>query len=108
MLTLTFALLSPKADFRVFFFAFYGQRSVTAAWATRSPWSIFSPFFAFDPLGESPVCENLFSPKKYAENKYFFFNEKKLIFLLLRLLLFTHFWESPVRENLFPPIFWYN
>ena len=28
--------------------------------------------------------------------------------LLLRLLLFTHFGESPVRENLFPPIFWHN
>ena len=30
------------------FFTFYGQRSVTAAWATRSPWSIlkiFNPFF---------------------------------------------------------------
>ena len=29
-------------------------------------------------------------------------------FFLLRLLLFTHFGESPVRENLFPPIFWHN
>ena len=28
--------------------------------------------------------------------------------LFLRLLLFTHFGESPVRENLFPPIFWHN
>ena len=27
---------------------------------------------------------------------------------LLRLLLFTHFGESPVREHLFPPIFWHN
>ena len=26
----------------------------------------------------------------------------------LRLLLFTHFRESPVCENLFPPIFWHN
>ena len=26
------------------FSAFYGQRSVTAAWATRSPWSIFSSY----------------------------------------------------------------
>ena len=26
----------------------------------------------------------------------------------LRLLLLTHFGESPVRENLFSPIFWYN
>ena len=29
-------------------------------------------------------------------------------FFFLRLLLFTHFGESPVRENLFPPIFWHN
>ena len=32
------------------FSAFYGQRSVTAAWATRSPWSIikaFVPHFSF-------------------------------------------------------------
>ena len=36
---------------------------------------------------------------------FFFF----LLFLfLLRLLLFTHSGESPVRENLFPPIFWHN
>ena len=27
---------------------------------------------------------------------------------LLRLLLLTHFGESPVCENLFPPIFWHN
>ena len=26
----------------MFFSTFYGQRSVTAAWATRSPWSIYS------------------------------------------------------------------
>ena len=28
--------------------------------------------------------------------------------LLFRLLLLTHFGESPVRENLFPPIVWHN
>ena len=37
---------------------------------------------------------------------YFFLSF--FLFLLLRLLLFTHFGESPVRENLFPPIFWHN
>ena len=31
---------TKKTDFRAFFSTFYGQRSVTAAWATRSPWSI--------------------------------------------------------------------
>ena len=35
---------------------------------------------------------------------YFFF----LSFFFLPLLLFTHVGESPVRENLFPPIFWHN
>ena len=29
-------------------------------------------------------------------------------FFSLRLLLFTHFGESPVCENLFPQIFWHN
>ena len=31
-----------------------------------------------------------------------------LSFSLLRLLLLTHFGESPKAENLFPPIFWHN
>ena len=31
-----------------------------------------------------------------------------LFFFLLHLLLFTHFGESPVTENLFPLIFWHN
>ena len=35
---------------------------------------------------------------------FFFF----FFFFFLRLLLFTHFGESPVRENLFSPIFWHN
>ena len=33
-----------KTDFSDVFSAFYGQRSVTAAWATRSPWSIVLNF----------------------------------------------------------------
>ena len=39
---------------------------------------------------------------------YFFLLSFFFFFFLLRLLLFTHFGESPVRENLFPPIFWHN
>ena len=31
-----------------------------------------------------------------------------ILFLFLRFLLFTHFGETPVTENLFPPIFWHN
>ena len=41
-------------------------------------------------------------------SSFFFFFLLFLLFLFLRLLLFTHFGESPVRENLFPPIFWHN
>ena len=40
---------------------------------------------------------------------YFFSSFSFLFsFFLLRLLLFTHFGESPVRENLFSPIFWHS
>ena len=31
-----------------------------------------------------------------------------LFSFFLRLLLFIHFGETSVRENLFPPIFWHN
>merc|ERR1712106_1099064 len=50
-------------------------------WRTKRSWPLFSPTFFF----------------------FFFF-----FFFFLRLLLFTHFGESPVRENLFPPIFRHN
>ena len=36
-----FIFLRKKGDFSDVFSAFYGQRSLTAAWATRSPWSIY-------------------------------------------------------------------
>ena len=35
-----FIFLRKKGDFLDVFSAVYGQRSVTAAWANRSPWSI--------------------------------------------------------------------
>ena len=44
---LNFIFLRKKGDFSDVFSAFYGQRSVTAAWATRSPWSIFGNFYYF-------------------------------------------------------------
>ena len=31
-----------------------------------------------------------------------------LLSFSIRLLLFTHFGETPEAENLFPPIFWHN
>ena len=37
---LTQAFYGKKKWFSGVFSSFYGQRSVTAAWATRSPWSI--------------------------------------------------------------------
>ena len=39
-----FIFLRKKNVFSGRFSAFYGQRSVTAAWPTRSPWSIDSNF----------------------------------------------------------------
>ena len=39
-----FFFLKKKRGFFGRFSAFYGQRSVTAAWATRSPWSILLVF----------------------------------------------------------------
>ena len=40
-----FSFFKKKRWFFGRFSDFYGQRSVTAAWATRSPWSIFLLFF---------------------------------------------------------------
>ena len=64
-----------------FHFRFWSRRACVRHpwWRTKRSWPLFSPTF-------------------------FFFS----FFFLLRLLLFTHFGESPVRENLFPPIFWHN
>ena len=42
-----------KADFLAVFSAFYGQRPVTAAWATRSPWSIVS--YDLTKTGDKPL-----------------------------------------------------
>ena len=50
-----FIFLRKKGDFSDDFSAFYGQRSVTAAWATRSPWSIFLRLLLLTHFGETPV-----------------------------------------------------
>ena len=50
-----FIFLRKKCDFPDVLSASYGQRSVTAAWATRSPWSIllvFSPFLQVFTFGD--------------------------------------------------------
>ena len=40
---------------KLIFERFYGQRSVTAAWATRSPWSIFLRLLLLTHFGETPI-----------------------------------------------------
>ena len=45
-----FYFLKKKRGFFVRFSAFYGQRSVKAFWATRSPWSIGIFFFFSQPV----------------------------------------------------------
>ena len=64
------ACMQKKADFQVFFSSFYGQRSVTAAWATPSPWSIIififlrkkMNFLQFFPLFTTSVWSRLPGP----------------------------------------------
>ena len=50
-------------------------------WRTKRSWPLFSPTFFF----------------------FSFFS-----FFFLRLLLLTHLGETPLSENLFPPIFWHD
>ena len=84
------------------FSTFYSQRSVTAAWATRSPWSIFwvnyiflrkkgdfsDVFSAF--YGQRSVTAALATRSPWSISLSFF--------LLLCLLLFTHFGDTPDAE----------
>ena len=53
--------LRKKTDFLAFFPTIYGQRSVMAAWPTRSPWSILFRLLLLTHFGESPMCEIIFS-----------------------------------------------
>ena len=114
--------LRKKGDFSDVFFAFYGQRSVTAARATRSPWSIALISYPVDetfsnltwrlfsilaqaacvrhaclraPCVAWPLLSPLFSLSFF------------LSLFLLRFLLLTHFGESPMCEIIFHPIFWH-
>ena len=71
-------------------------------------------------FGETPVSENLLAQAACVRHACLrapcvawplllpSFSLSLSSFFSLRLLLFTHFGESPVRENLFPPIFWHN
>ena len=61
-----FMFLQKNSEFSAVFSVFYGQRSVTAAWATRSPWSIPAIFCSRKPgptlvlgknmVGIFPLC----------------------------------------------------
>ena len=132
------------------FFTFYGQRSVTAAWATRSPWSISernqtncimchsqrlyiiitSNFYKLYVQGHNEKPQNLqrvpiyrthlvllmpilaqAACVRHAQLGHCYYHRSLFLFLFffffLRLVL-THFGESPVCENLFPPIIQHN
>ena len=65
------------------------------ACATLSFHLLFSFFFLSSP--PSTFHEPVPTPSPWS-----------IFFLHLRLLLLTHYGESPVCENLFPPIFWHN
>ena len=54
-----FNFFRKKGDFSNVFSAFYGQRSVTAAWATRSPWSIPQLFSANSVKNDVTMQSNL-------------------------------------------------
>ena len=100
-LEVIYIFLRKKVDFRARFRN--GQRSVTEPGPTPSPWSIVPGVLACATRGggrsEAGHCFHLLFSFSFFFSPFFFF---------LRRLLFTHFGESPVRENLFPPIFWHN
>ena len=77
-------VVAYEAKLAIVFTYFWSRRACVRHtwWRTKQSWPLFSPTFFF----------------------FFFLS----FFFLLRLLLFTHFGETPVRENLFPPIFWHN
>ena len=93
-----------KAKLAIVFTYFFGPDGVRAppvvADGSKSGHCFRTLFLVQACLRAPPVVADeakpLFSPT------FFFF------FFFLRLLLFTHFGESPVRENLFPPIFWHK
>ena len=66
----------------------------------------FHLLFSFGPGGlrAPPVVADRSEAGHCFHLLFFFF----FFFLFLRILLFTHFGETPVAEILFPPIFWHN
>ena len=99
-----FIFLRKKGDFSDIFSTFYGQRSVTAAWATLSPWSIvyynqfwlnilenatflkFSPPYPVPTSTQSKFSSCHLSPSKTGHPPIFFSNSKRGISTLSSIL----------------------
>ena len=71
-----FIFLRKKGDFSDVFSAFCGQCSVTAAWATRSPWSILKCFL--HKASHLDLCF-VIVPGQAFQQKFKFFESKILI-----------------------------
>ena len=85
-------------------------------WDLDSSWptDLFDQFFSF--LLSTSIAFGKLPRLKFSFLPYFGITRRCMLvififyfcafFLLLRLLLFTHFGKTSVTENLFPPIFW--
>ena len=71
-------------------------------WRTKRSWPLFSPTFGPGGLRAPPVVAIVFT------YFFFFFFFLLLLSFFVRLLLLTHFGETPVAEDLLPPIFLHN
>ena len=88
-----FYFFTKKNFFFCDFSTFYGQRSVTTAWATRSPWNILFLFsLVLTHFRETPEAENLFPP-------IFWHNQKVNAIFFLVILIFLE------EKNLFSGVF---
>ena len=58
MATSVYFFTEKNTDFSAVFSAFYGQLSVTAAWATRSPWSIVCILYFMHTLNVKIAMKN--------------------------------------------------
>ena len=99
-----FNFFYEKKSFSSICSTFYGQRLVTAAWASRSPWSILSFFSSLSlhlllltHFGETPEAEILFpymfwhNKKKYEINKSCFYFKS---FFLQKLIFGCFLWPD--------------
>ena len=78
-----FIFLRKNGYFSEVFSAFYGQRSVTAAWATRSPWSITITDHLFS---DEHNCDN--SPEPSEESQMLHLTSPLVISAVVLILCF--------------------